>query len=170
MAHRPAALRLSLERYATVLLSAWLLVVALAVIAVHPTFAAWSGTQEQLREALESHVPTDGVLITNIRATRKFVPELERRFPVIPTERAGPADVRTLLARHGVVYLALLDRSDSSWWRAQATENAAFLASLEVPREQLTRVSPTNTDDLRIWRLTPAAPGSDKSPQPSSER
>jgi hypothetical protein len=101
------------------------------------------------------------VLVTNAQATRKFVPELERQFPILDSHDVGAGDLETLLERHHVVYLALLDRTDSAFWLDETRANAAFLDALETPREQLVEVRPTQTDRLRIWKLTLAPPVSD---------
>ena len=43
------------------------------------------------------NVPKDAVLVTNFRATRKFIAELDRRYPLIRTDRVSGAEIDTLL-------------------------------------------------------------------------
>ena len=75
----------------------------------------------------------------------------------------GSAEIETLLANHGELYLVLLDRTDSAWWREQTEANAAYVEALDAPRELLIHAAPTATDDLRIWKLTRARRASDTS-------
>lgn len=165
LATRTVTTRTRLERLVSVALVMWLAGLVTAVLAVHPAFATWSGTQDEIRDAIEAHIPDDGVLITNRRATQKFIPELDRKFKILPSHRTSLAEIDTLLGRHGEIYVALLDRTDSAWWREQSEGNVAFLESLPMPRELLVRVRPTPTDDLRIWRLTPMPGLSDEPPK-----
>jgi hypothetical protein len=53
--------------------------------------------------------------------------------------------------------VALLDRSDSDYWREDAARNAAFIAALGDPAP-LVDLQATGTDRLRIWRIGEPAP------------
>lgn len=167
MAKRAPAGRALPERIAAGLVWAWLAGIAVAVLAVHPAFASWGRTQDLLRETIATHVPNDAVLITNRRATQKFIPELDRHFSTVAMYKTNPEQVDALVARHGQVYLVLLDRSDSEWWRGETEVNHALLNSLTMPQELVVRVRPTATDDLRIWKLTPSEGASDESSKPA---
>jgi len=56
--------------------------------------------------------------------------------------------------RHDEVFLVLLDRNDSAWWKMETQRNAEYLESLSTRVELLTDVAPNSTDRMRIWRLT----------------
>lgn len=133
----------------------WLAGLGMACAAVHPAFAAWSATQAELRAAISEFVPADAVLLTNQSGNRKFIDEVERRFQTLRTENTEPHRTLELVERHDEVFLVLLDRNDSAWWKTETQRNAEYLGSLPTRVELLTDVQPNSTDRLRIWRLTP---------------
>ena len=135
----------------------WIGGVALACFVVHPVMDRWSATQAELRDAIEEHVPKDGVLVANREALDKFVNGFERPFLTLNRHELEPGDLEAVRARHGSFWIALLDRSDSDFWRRDAAENASFLRALAWPLEPLSDLTVTSTDRLRIWRAP--APG-----------
>lgn len=154
LAGRPADSRESHRRGASRLMLAGFVSLLLACAAVNPAFHRWSGTQAEIRSLIRSQVPLDAVVVTNSSATRKFIPQLERKYILVRRDRIGPEDVTFLVDRHAEVYLVFLDRSESPHWRANADQNAALLEALTIPREILLDEQPSPTDHLRIWRLS----------------
>jgi 4-amino-4-deoxy-L-arabinose transferase-like glycosyltransferase len=149
-----AARRQRLQRVGAGLVAVWLGAVGVAAVAVHPAYALWSATQAEIREEIDRRVPDDAVLVTNWSGTKKFVRYLDRHFAPVNRMQEPPDRVMTLLERHPEVFVVLLDRSDSAWWRTDQEENAAFLAGLDAPLELLSDLRPTPSDRLRIWRMS----------------
>ena len=157
----PERRRGALEAVSAAVLAVWIGGVAVASIAVHPTFSAWSATQKRIRDAIQDQTGLDSVVVTNWMATRKFVEDLHSTY--MPMRRTGlsPEDARTLVDRHGEFFIVLLDRSDSSHGISESAINAEFIASMEPARPVLLLDEHfTPTDHLRIWRVGKAQPGS----------
>ncbi|MDJ0849935.1 MAG: hypothetical protein QNK04_16320 [Myxococcota bacterium] len=131
----------------------WVGGVGVGAVAVHAGMHVWSSGQAELQEALDRNVPAEAVLVTNWPGTGKFLRVLERRFAVVDRGQSSPADVRVLTERHDTVYVALLDRGDSAWWRGETEENAAFMAELLPLAELVDDLEPVPSYRLRIWRL-----------------
>ncbi|MGH7287170.1 MAG: ArnT family glycosyltransferase [Myxococcota bacterium] len=144
-----------LQRWAGAAVLLWIGGVALACFVVHPVMHRWNATQARLRDAIEQHVPKDAVLVANREALDKFVNGYERPFLTLNRHELEPGDLEAVRARHGSFWIALLDRSDSDFWRRDAAENASFLGTLAWPLEPVSDLAVTSTDRLRIWR----APG-----------
>jgi hypothetical protein len=142
------------ERVAAAGILVWLGAIGVASAAVHPTFSMWSATQAELHKAIRDHVPHDAVLVTNKHGTRKFLREFGRTYELIDTNETPPERIAELLGRHDEVVLALMDRSDSDWWRNVGVINDDYRARVPALQELLADVRPTSTDRLRIWRLT----------------
>jgi hypothetical protein len=119
---------------------------------VHPALDRWSASQAAIRDAIERNVPVDAVLIANGVAIRKFIDDLARPYVTLRRNRVSPEQLERLAERHGTYFVALLDRSDSAYWRDDAAENAAFMARLGDP-EPLVDLRATATDRLRVWRI-----------------
>jgi len=153
LARRPAAQRRRLERWGGAALALWLVGVAAAAVAVHPTLAAWSRTQREILERIDAHVPLDAVVVTNLEATQKFLHEVDRPLRLVHRSQLAPEQMADLVERYGGFFVVLLDRSDSDWWRENRVQNSRFLEILEPEAELLLdrRVSPS--DRLRIWRM-----------------
>ena len=140
-------------RVASTGVALWLVLVGLATFSVHPYFSAWSSTQAQIRDEIARVVPDDAVLITNWSGTKKFVRHLDRRYVIVHPGQIEKEDVNELVERNSEVYLVLLDRTDSAWWREHGETNEAFLRKLDLEGEPETNLRPTATDRLRIWRI-----------------
>jgi len=153
LADRPERRRLGLERLAGFVLVAWLFGVAGAATLVHPVFDRWSAHQAEIRDEIHRLVKEDAVLITNLSATKKFIPWLSPQY--LPLNRASlPIEHANRLALfHREFFVVLLDRSDSATWREDARANAAFVAGLEPRPALLLDREVTRTDRLRIWRV-----------------
>jgi 4-amino-4-deoxy-L-arabinose transferase-like glycosyltransferase len=150
--------RLRWERGASRLLAAGLAGLACAAAGVHVAFDRWSATQARIAEALERHADLDRVLVTNVAATRKFLREIDRHYLTLDHHNLRPGDIEWLVARHGEIVIALLDRTDSDFFRRNARDNAALIAGISPPPrlEVDLRVSPI--EHLRIWRLERSRP------------
>ncbi len=61
------------------------------------------------------------------------------------------------MERHDEIFLALLDRSDSDYWRRDIERNARFIGRFEPTPEPVLDQRFTPTDRLRIWRVTHVA-------------
>lgn len=131
----------------------WLAGLAVASVAVHAYVGSWGASQAAIAEAIHRHTGYDSILVTNPEATRKFLPESERRFRRIDYWNLDASDLAELIDRHGEVFLALLDRTDSPYWQGRSRENQAFVDALDPPLELLLDRRFTPTDRLRIWRL-----------------
>jgi hypothetical protein len=128
--------------------------VAVAAVAVHPLHAAWSSTQAQIRDAIESHTDPDVVLVAHIAFTRKFIDELDRKYFVLSRDQVTPEVAMDLAERFGSFNIVLLDRSDGPYGIQEIANNAKFIASLEPmnPILLFDREMST-TERLRIWRV-----------------
>jgi hypothetical protein len=139
-------------------LSLWIAGAAAAAFAVHPVLDRWTASQAEIHDAIESHVPRAAVLIANRDALEKFIDDLGRPFLTLHRRDVSPAEIQTLLARHGDIFVALLDRSDSEFWREDGVKNAAFIEELPAASELVADLRVTSTDRLRIWRVGPPTP------------
>ena len=119
---------------------------------VHPVLDWWASSQVQIRDAIARNVPVDSVLVANSPALRKFIDDLARPYVTLHRSHVSADELERLGARHGSYFVALLDRTDSDYWRRDAAANAAFIAQLGNP-EPLVDVRATATDRLRIWRI-----------------
>jgi hypothetical protein len=130
----------------------WVAGTLVACLAVHPMLARWSGRQASIRDAIEEHVPRDAVLVTNGTGLRKFIDDVARPYTTLWRYELTDEQLAALRDRHGGYFVALLDRSDSAYWVADAEANEAFVARLEVG-PPLVDLRATATDRLRIWRV-----------------
>jgi 4-amino-4-deoxy-L-arabinose transferase-like glycosyltransferase len=158
--HCPASLRVGVVRAAAGLVASWIVGLALASVGVHWAFDQWSAYQARIRDTIREHVPDDAVLVTNWWATRKFIEPLDRRFVPVLREEIPLDDVLGLGKQHSEYFVALLDRTDSEFWREQTRLNAQFVAAFEADSVLEIDVRPTPTDRVRIWRVRGAAAGS----------
>src|SRR5262245_1462656 len=145
--------RRRVERRAGRLLAATLGSLAVAIVAVNVALERWNAAHARIVEVLDRHAGLDSVLVSNLAATKKFLREVDRRYLTVESRALRAEVLQTLLERHGEVVIALLDRTDSDFFRMNVRENAALIASLSpAPELELDlRVSPI--ERLRIWRL-----------------
>jgi hypothetical protein len=144
------------RRVAGAALALSLLSLAGAAALVHPVFERWASTQSAIQEAIADHCGLDSVLVTNWRATRKFIRELDRRYLAVDRNEITVAKADDLARAHGKICVAFLDRADSGEWLWDAERSAAFIESVSEPLTlQLDRTL-TSTDRLRIWHMGPA--------------
>jgi len=150
----PMPRRTTLEAAMAGVLVLWVSGVAVAAVAVHPAFAAWSATQAQISDAIDSQTDASGVLVTNLPLTRKFLRELDRKYLPVSLEFVDPDVAKDLATRFGTFDIVLLDRSDGSYGLRQTRINSEFMTSIEAmhPILQFDREM-SATERLRIWRV-----------------
>ena len=132
----------------------WLAGVLASSFVVHVALDRWAGSQLQIRSALERFVPTEAVLVANDAALQNFIDDLPRPYRTLDRGSLGPESVDELARRHDTYFVALLDRSDSDFWRRESADDAAFAAQLPESARLLVDLQPTRTDRLRIWQIT----------------
>jgi 4-amino-4-deoxy-L-arabinose transferase-like glycosyltransferase len=145
------------QRLVGLMAGLWVAAVLAVSFAVHPVLSRWGADQASIREAINQAVPGDAVLITNGVAIEKFIDDLARTYMTLRRNRVSPEELRVLQERHGGFMIALLDRTDSEYWREDAARNAAFIAELGDPAP-VVDLQATATDRLRIWRIGKLAP------------
>jgi len=130
-----------------------LLLLAPASVAVQRAHGRWSFEQATIREAIRDNTENGSVIVTNWRATGKFIDLVHGRQTILRRERVSRRQLDRLIERSGSFHVVLLDRNDSAFWRRNAMDNRLFMASLDYPRELLLDLEATPTDRLRIWRI-----------------
>lgn len=126
---------------------------AVVLLGVQAAHASWAADQARVRDAIYQHTSEGSVVVTNWKATGKFIDLVHGQRIVLRRERATRPTMRLLLERVGTFYVVLLDRTDSAFWRRESFENSFFMAQLRYPRELLFEEQLTPTDHLRIWRI-----------------
>ena len=102
-----------------------------------------------------SHTERGEVIITNWKATGKFIDLAGDGRVILRRNKMGRLAIEQLLARKGSFYLVLLDRSDSDYWRRDAFENETFIKTIRHELTTLANVHISPTDHLRIWKVAP---------------
>jgi hypothetical protein len=138
------------ERFAGAALALWIAGTFASAFAVHPALSRWASTQSQIRASLGEHVPRDAVLVINGTALRKFTDDLARPYVTLWRDAVADGEASALLERHGGYVVALLDRSDSEYWRRDAQMNQRFVEQHGLG-EPVVDARVTATDRLRIW-------------------
>jgi hypothetical protein len=131
----------------------WIASVAFADFVVHPAFAYWSAKQGEIRDAILAETDFEAPVLTNLMATRKFLPELEMKYLVVNRAEVDVETASTLVDRYGEIYIVFLDRSDSAYWLQDAKVNAEFIRDFDPTPELLYDRQVTSTDRVRIWRV-----------------
>ena len=150
----PTTRRKTLEAVVAGVLALGIGGVAVAAVAANSIYAAWSSTQAQIRDAIESHTDPDGVLVAHIAFTRKFIGELDRKYLVVSRDLVSPDVAMDLAVRFGSFHIVLLDRSDGPYGIQEIANNAKFIASIEPMNPILLFDREVNaTERLRIWRV-----------------
>ena len=146
--------RRRLEAAAGVALVGSLSLVACLLVGVQWAHARWAGDQAEIRSAIFDTTEEGSVIVTNWRATGKFIDLVYGNRVILPREKLTPEILRRLALRNASFYVVFLDRSDSEFWRHNAFDNEIFLANLGLEREVLLDLRVTPSDRLRIWRVT----------------
>jgi hypothetical protein len=127
----------------------------LACFTVHPVFWWWQRSHAEIARLLysktEEHVP----LLAPVGAFYKYVNGVYGTRAVYNLDEVPPWEIPRILRRHGSLYVALLDRSDSGHWRHRTALAHEYLVALEplAPVLQEDYTAP-NGERLRIWRLS----------------
>ena len=145
--------RLRAERRASHALATALAGLAAGIVAVNVALERWNAAHARIVEALDLHAGLDSVLVTNLSATKKFLREVDRRYLTLERRDLREGDLEKLLERHGEVVIALLDRSDSAFFRNNARENADMIAAISPAPELELDLRVSRVERLRIWRL-----------------
>lgn len=146
--------RRRLTTVAGVASAAALVVLTLMLFAVQWAHGDWARDQEQVQSAIYGHTTEGSVIVTNWKATGKFIDLVHGERVILSREQLSRARVRLLLDQIGAFYVVLLDRRDSDFWRRNAVDNSLFIARLGHTREAVYEERITSTDYLRIWRVT----------------
>jgi 4-amino-4-deoxy-L-arabinose transferase-like glycosyltransferase len=142
--------RRRVEQFASAAIVLWIAGTLLSAFAVHPALSRWAASQARIRASIGEHVPRDAVLVINGTALRKFVDDLTRPYETLWRDAVSDGEASELLERHGGYVVALLDRSDSEYWRRDAENNQRFVEQRELG-EPVVDARVTSTDRLRIW-------------------
>ncbi len=142
-----------MERGGSRLFAAALAGLACAIVGVHVALDRWSSAHARIVEALDLHASLDSVLVTNLTATKKFLREVDRRYLTLDSLALRAGDFEKVVERHGEVVIALLDRSDSDFFRRNARANAALIAGISPPPELELDLRVSSIERLRIWRV-----------------
>jgi hypothetical protein len=150
--------RLACENLATASVAAWIVGLAFTSTAVHFVLDRWTDSQAEIRDTISRTIGDDSVIVTNWHGTRKFLKQLDRPYVDLDWRDLDADDMEQLVDRHGEFFIAILDRSDSEFWRNDALENQRFVDELQLPHTLEVDERVTATDHLRIWRVGPGAP------------
>jgi hypothetical protein len=149
--------RATAARAASMVVVAALAATAVAIVGVQWAHAEWTRDQATIRDAIYANTHDGSVIVSNSRATGKFMDHLYGQRLVLNREKVAAVHLSQLLVRQGRFYLVFLDRTDSAYWRENAMGNARFLSSLARPirdrAEPVLDLQVTPTDHLRIWRV-----------------
>ena len=146
------------ERLARMLSVSWTAVVFLAAFLVHPALDRFGRAQREIAEALQVATSSQGVVVLDDVELDKYFGPWSNPRRLVSLRRLNPTDLPLLVARDGVTFLALLDRTDSAYhrtrsavdegWRAQAATHCA----LEVTHDAI-----HGSMHLRIYRIARCA-------------
>lgn len=143
----------ALERAGSVVLRASLGMLAIGLLAAQWLHATWAADQTAIRDAIYAETPAGSVLVSNVRATGKFIDYVGGQRRVLDLEQVHPLHLEHLLESRGAYYLVLLQRSDSHFRRRQAFENEMRIARIRHAKEVVLDLQATPSDRLRIWRV-----------------
>ncbi len=127
--------------------------IAAAIVAVQWMHFDWARGQAAMRDAIEAHTVPGSVVVSNLRATGKFMDYVEGGRVVVPRDAVGRREAELLLEAVGSFYVVLLDRSDADFWRRDAFDNEMFVVGLRRDPSLLVDLRSSPTDRLRIWRF-----------------
>lgn len=132
---------------------------AVALLAVQFVHAEWAEDQARVREAIYRNTEDGSVIVTNWKATGKFIDLVGGKRVILRRESVGRVHVARLLETQGAFYVVFLDRSDAAFWRRNAMDNALFVGQLRASKELILDLRVTPTDRLRIWRVSDRSRG-----------
>jgi len=123
--------------------------------AVHPIMDEWSGGPRAIRDALYKHTPERSVIVSNLVATKKFLNNIYGERAIADIYEVEWDDYSTLFRNSNTLYLALLDRSDSAFWKKQSLRNEAIIEIVNgmIPIELQFDQEIAPSQRLRIWLI-----------------
>ena len=143
----------ALDRAGSAAVLASLLVVLTGVVGMQWAHGSWAREQVAARGAILEHTSPGSVVVTNWKATGKFFDLVEDDRLLLAREGLSSGGVEHLLAEHGSIFVVLLDRSDSEFWRRNAFDNELFVKALRSPKQLVFESQPSPPDRLRIYRV-----------------
>lgn len=144
--------RSRLELLAGALLTLWVAGIAATTVGAHAVHSQWSQSQAEIREAIYEHTPNGSILIINHRSLSKAVSSIYGKRIVFDKGGVDARIANALLTHNEAVYLVMLDRSDSLFWRRDAFKNEHYVSSFRPKPQKILDLRPTRTDRLRIWQ------------------
>jgi 4-amino-4-deoxy-L-arabinose transferase-like glycosyltransferase len=139
------------------------LLVAGTVVAsssVHAAMDHFNAPHLEIRRAIYAFTTDDSWILTNATGTYKYLTTglYEPRHP-IALRNLSAEHYDRILDRSSELYLVLLERSDSEFWRRSSAEYHEWIADLVARADMELRFdeNPDGNTRLRIWRITPKA-------------
>ena len=154
LAERMSEQRLvALARAGSVALRGSLGMLAIGLLAAQWLHAGWGADQAAIRDAIYTKTSAGSVLVSNVRATGKFMDYVGGERRILDLERLHPSHLERLLESRGGYFLVLLQRSDSGFRRRQAFENEMRITRIPHAKDVIVDLQATPSDRLRIWRV-----------------
>lgn len=100
--------------------------------AVHPAAHRQESIPASIVRAVFDHTTSDEPIVTNHKATLKYLSTAYGPRRLILREAADPANVAEFMRQYRGLQVVLLDRSDSEMFRLDAVENERFLQRLDT--------------------------------------
>jgi hypothetical protein len=135
----------------------WAFLVIAAAFAVHPALAALERTNDDVIRAIYDHTRDGDVIVANVSATFKFVQPFYGPRTLVDREAVVDGDLGRLLARRRVA-LAVLDRSGSDYFEADARRNGEVLARISIrQRVAMVHEGSYGPYHVRVFDVAPVA-------------
>lgn len=99
--------------------------------AVHPLAHLQERQHAALARAMIRSTSPDTPVVTNTKATLKYLSPAYGPRKLIARQELAPDSVPQLLRRHGALSVVLLDRTDSEMFRQDAAANVRFVSAVE---------------------------------------
>jgi 4-amino-4-deoxy-L-arabinose transferase-like glycosyltransferase len=97
--------------------------------AVHPVLASWGRDQLALQSGIYGNTRAGGAVLTNLVATGKYFNEIYGDRRVLNHGLVKPEQVPQVLAAHGSVQIAFVERADSEFFVNEARSTRAYVES-----------------------------------------
>lgn len=131
----------------------WITGVAISSIAVHWTLDRWGSGQAAMRAAFQEVAGGDAVLVTNWGATRKFLPELDRRYLAVDINETTPEQIASMVESYGELVIAIILRDDSALWREEQRSLMRFIEAIGLPLVKESDRQMTAAERMVVWRV-----------------
>jgi 4-amino-4-deoxy-L-arabinose transferase-like glycosyltransferase len=139
------------------LVRAWAFLVIAAAFAVHPALAAFERRNDDVIRAIYDHTRDGDVIVANVSATFKFVQPFYGPRTLVDREAVEDGDLGRLLARRRVA-VAVLDRSGSDYFEADARRNGEILARISArQRVAMVHEGSYGPYHVRVFDVAPVA-------------